>query len=145
MNRQNYDAIQAMFSGNGNFDVLQQIIYSTYTYLSREEMGLIWNMMESSKLYEAQPGELKKVLGLYKALSNREFREVLRTAEPFLPGGTIRADERNNFLLKVVLTAHIALGNREAAGRVWDRFEYGTLENLPIDLRLLGALLGKIK
>lgn len=145
MNRQNYDAIQAMFSGNGSFDVLQQIIYSTYTYLSREEMGLIWGVMESSRLYEAQPGELKKVINLYKALSNREFREVLRMAEPFLPGGTILADERNNFLLKVVLTAHIVLGNREAAGRVWDRFDYGALENLPIDLRLLGALLGKIK
>lgn len=145
MSRENYDAIQAMFSGNGSFDVLQQIIYSTYTYLSKEEMGLIWSVLESSKLYEAQPEELKKVLALYKALSNRDFREVLRTVEPFLPGGTIIADEKNNFLLKVVLTAHIALGNREAAGRVWDRFEYGALQDLPIDLRLLGSLLGKIK
>lgn len=145
MSRENYDAIQAMFSGNGSFDVLQQIIYSTYTYLSKEEMGLIWSVLESSKLYDAQPEELKKVLGLYKALSNRDFREALHTAELFLPGGTIFSDEKNNFLLKIVLTAHIALGNRDAASRLWDRFDYGTIENLPIDLRLLGSLLGKIK
>jgi spermidine synthase len=145
MNRQNYEAVQAMFSGNGSFDILQQIIYSTYTYLSKEEMGLIWSVMESSRLYEAQPEELKKVMGLYKALSNRDFHEVLRTAELFLPGGTILSDEKNNFLLKIVLTAHLALGNRDAAKRIWDRFDYGAIENLPIDLRLLGSLLGKIK
>lgn len=144
MNRQNYDAVQALSSGNGNFNTLQQIIYSTYTYLSKEEMMLIWNVIESSSLYQTQPQELKEVVGLYKALINRDFREVLRTAGPFLPGGTIEAGEKNYFLLKVVLTAHIALGNRDAAARIWDRFDYSAIENLPIDLRLLGALLGKI-
>jgi hypothetical protein len=143
MNQKNFDAVQAMISGKGNFNALQEIVYATLTYLSGEEMVLIWNVLESSPLYEAQPEGLKRVLSMYKAMSNRDFNEVLRTAERLLPGGTIRADERNNFLLKVVLLSHMALGNHEAAERVWERYEYG--ESLPIELRLLASLLKKKK
>lgn len=141
MNQKNFDAVQAMISGKGNFNALQEIVYATLTYLSKEEMALIWNVLESSKLYETQPEGLKRVLSMYKAMSYRDFKEVLRTAELLLPKGTISANERNHFLLKVVLVAHMALGNHEAAEKIWDRYEYG--EALPIELRLLGSLLSK--
>ena len=144
MNRENFEMVRAMVSGKGDFNALQGIVYGTLSYLSPGEMGLIWSVMESSELYRAQPEGLKAVLGMYRALSVGDFGEVLRVVRVFLPAGEIESNERNHFLLKVVLLAYIMEGDREAAGKVWDRFEYKSMDELPLELRLLAAQIGKL-
>jgi spermidine synthase len=144
MSNRNFEMVKEMVSGKGDFNVLQELVYATLTYLSREEMELIWNLMETSALYNAQPEGLKIVLKMYKALSSGDFGEAARISTSFLPEGMIESNERNDFLLKVALLSHIASGNRKTAGKIWDRFVYKSIDALPLELRLLGSLLNKI-
>jgi predicted membrane-bound spermidine synthase len=141
MSQENFKTVQAMISGSGNAKTLLDMVYVTLAYLSKEEMALVWDVMESSTLYQGQSPELKRVLSLYKALSNRNFREVVSIAGSFLSEGTIIANDRNNFLVKVILLAHIVLGDNEAARKIWERYDLP--EQVPVELRLLGAMLQK--
>lgn len=136
MHQETHRLVRAMLSGNGDAAMLQEIVFATLTFLSPQELPLVWSVIESSPLYRAQSEDMKRVLLLYKALGNRDFPEVRRIAAGYLPPeGPIKANERNDFLIKVSMLANIQLQDLEAAQELWDRYEQP--EQLPLDLRLL--------
>lgn len=143
MDTKNFQAVQAMRSGKGHFGMLQRLVYATLTYLSEQEMALIWETMEASALYQTVPETMRQVLNMYQALSRRDFRDFLYIAEPMLGYGEVKGNEKNDFLVKAVLLAHVALDQYEEAQTVLNNYQPSG--ELPMEIRLLQSIITEKK
>ncbi|MDM8561061.1 hypothetical protein [Candidatus Parabeggiatoa sp. HSG14] len=110
----------------------------TLPYLSPTEMAIIWADIEAAPCFSHLPENIRHWFNLYKAVSNRDFEQVLQFSKLLLPEENIQASEENNYLLTVSMLAHIAQENYNAAFTLLER--YSSRSKPPIELRLLGAI-----
>ncbi len=144
MNERNFQLFRGIQAGEATSKTMQDIVFSTLTYLSPQEMALVWSVLESSPSYPKQPEGFKKVLALSRTMGEGRYKEALELLEGFLPSKIIEDHPRNQFLLKSLLLAHMGLGDTAAAQAAWDRYDFDRGKELPLDLRILGAHLGKV-
>ncbi|NJO15778.1 MAG: fused MFS/spermidine synthase [Thioploca sp.] len=111
----------------------------TLPYLSPQEMDVIWNDIESASCFAQLPQTIQQWTNLYKAISQRNFEQILQFANELLPQANSIADSKaNDYLLMVAMLAHIALQDYNSAMVLFGRYTQGTI--LPVELRLLAAI-----
>ena len=104
-------------------------------------MAVIWDDIEAASCFTQLPPKAQQWSNLYKAISQRNFGQILQIAGRLLPQtDSIPASEENDYLLMVSMLAHIALQNYNNAMMLFGRYPQKDINLLPIELRLLAAI-----
>ena len=121
-----------------------KFISNTAPHLSSRQMEVIWKDIESSRCYGGLPGQARDWLGVYKAVSYRDYGKALQYSKKLLSakGEHIKPSFTNNYLVMVTLWAHIALNEKKEAADFAKRYEN---RNPPIAIRLLTAIANEKK
>ncbi len=107
-------------------------------FLSSQEMLIIWQAIDSAPCWNDLPVPVKDMLNLYKAISQRQFEQILPLTTRLLPKGPIISSAKHDYLMMASLLAHIALHQPTAAKLLWERY---TTETEPsLELRWLVAV-----
>ena len=110
----------------------------TLPYLSPTEMKIVWADLEAAPCFTHLPENIRHWFNLYKAVGNRDFKQVLQFSKLLLPKEEIKPSEENNYLLTVLMLAHITQKNYDAAFALLERYSLRAAP--PIEIRLLGAI-----
>ena len=121
-----------------------RLISSTAPYLSPRQMEVIWKDIETSRCYGGLPDQARDWLGVYKAVSYRDYGKALQYSKKLLSakGEHIKPSFTTNYLVTVALWSHIALNERKEAAEFAKRYEN---PNPPIAIRLLTAIANEVK
>ena len=121
-----------------------KLISDTAPYLSPRQMELIWKDIEGSRCYGGISGTARDWLGVYKAVSYRDYRKAAQYSEQLLSvyGGHIKPSFTNNYLVMVGLLSHIALDEKKEAANLAKQYEN---HNPPVAIRLLTAIANEKK
>lgn len=107
-------------------------------------MEVIWKDIETSRCYGGLSGVAHDWLGVYKAVSYRDYRKALQYSKKLLPanGGHIKPSFTNNYLVMVALWSHIALNEKKEAADLAKQYDN---PNPPVAIRLLTAIANEKK
>ena len=121
-----------------------KLVSMTAPYLVPRQMDVIWKDIETSRCYGGLSGQAREWLGVYKAVSYRDYNKVIQYSKKLLSakGEHIKPSFTNNYLVMVALWAHIALNEKKEAADFAKRYEN---RNPPIAIRLLTAIANEKK
>jgi spermidine synthase len=121
-----------------------KLISDTAPYLSPRQMEVIWKDIETSRCYGGLSGVARDWLGVYKAVSYRDYGKALQYSKKLLPanGAHIKPSFTNNYLVMVALWSHIALNEKKEAASLAKQYEN---PNPPVAIRLLTAIANEKK
>ena len=111
---------------------LHAIAKATLPYLYPNEMEIIWNDIESAKCFSVLPEETSHWFYLYRAVSRRDFENVLNFSSLLLPEESIKPSTENEYLLTAAMLAYIALNEHDKAISLFKRYQNKVKPSLPI-------------
>jgi hypothetical protein len=121
-----------------------ELISSTAPYLSSRQMEVIWKDIETSRCYGGLSGVARDWLGVYKAVSYRDYGKAQQYSRKLLSanGAHIKPSFTNNYLMIVALWSHIALNEKKEAADLAKQYEN---PDPPVTIRLLTAIANEKK
>jgi predicted membrane-bound spermidine synthase len=121
-----------------------ELISDTAPYLSPRQMEVIWREIETSRCYGGLPDQARDWLGVYKAVSYRDYGKALQYSRKLLStnGAHIKPSFTNNYLVMVALWSHIALNEKKEAADLAKKYDN---PNPPVAIRLLTAIANEKK
>jgi hypothetical protein len=116
-----------------------ELISSTAPFLSARQMEVIWKDIEGSRCYGGLPDMARDWVGVYKAVSYRDYGKALQYSKKLLSanGAHIKPSFTNNYLMIVAMLSHIALNEKKEAADLAKQYEH---PDPPIVIRLLTAI-----
>jgi spermidine synthase len=116
-----------------------ELISSTAPFLSARQMEVIWKDIEGSRCYGGLPDMARDWVGVYKAVSYRDYGKALQYSKKLLSanGAHIKPSFTNNYLMIVAMLSHIALNEKKEAADLAKQYEH---PDPPIAIRLLTAI-----
>jgi spermidine synthase len=116
-----------------------KLISNTAPFLSARQMEVIWKDIETSRCYGGLPDQARDWLGVYKAVSYRDYGKALQYSKKLLysKGEHIKPSLPTNYLVMVALWSHLALNEKKEAADFAKRYEN---PNPPVPIRLLIAI-----
>ena len=111
---------------------LHAIAKATLPYLYPNEMEIIWNDIESAKCFSALPEETNYWFYLYRAVSRRDFENILKFSSLLLPEESIKPSTENEYLLTAAMLAYIALNEHDKAISLFERYQNKDKPSFPI-------------
>ena len=111
---------------------LHAIAKATLPYLYPNEMEIIWNDIESAKCFSVLPEETNYWFYLYRAVSRRDFENILKFSSLLLPEESIKPSTENEYLLTAAMLAYIALNEHDKAISLFKRYQNKDKPSLPI-------------
>ena len=111
---------------------LHAIAKVTLPYLYPNEMEIIWNDIESAKCFSVLPEETNYWFYLYRAVSRRDFENILKFSSLLLPEESIKPSTENEYLLTAAMLAYIALNEHDKAISLFKRYQNKDKPSLPI-------------
>ena len=111
---------------------LHAIAKATLPYLYPNEMEIIWNDIESAKCFSALPEETSHWFYLYRAVSRRDFKNVLKFSSLLLPEVSNKPSTEIEYLLTAAMLAYIALNEQDKAISLFKRYQNKVKPSLPI-------------
>lgn len=108
--------------GDAALDALFNIADAMLPFLTREELGPVWNRIGSSPCAARIGDGLRAWAALFAAVGTRDPGEMARRAEGLLRHGDARANARRDYLLTVAIAGRLARNELDAAMGLWREF-----------------------
>jgi len=119
-------------------DLLSTAAVVMIPYLTGAELKPVWNEFEKSSCLSVMSAMEKRYLKFYRALSERDFKQVALLARELLANDDQLPESTRQYLVGIGMLASIAGGNRAEALELY-RQAFGSKEQPDIIFRLLSA------
>ncbi len=121
------------------FHSLYQLSRSVSPYLSAAEGRALWNRIEAMPCATPVAPERKAWMDLFGAAAARDAARMAALAERLLEQDSDLPGSSRQYLIAAGMTGHLALGRRDRAALLWNRYPRDVGGTTDLDLRLLYA------
>ena len=125
------------------FHSLYQLARTINPYLSAAEGRALWDRLSNrigAASCGAAPGPAQKAwIALFRAVAARDPAKMAELAEQLLGQASDLPSNNRQYLLTAGMTGYLALGKRDKAAQLWNRYPRDVDGTTDLDLRLLYA------
>jgi predicted membrane-bound spermidine synthase len=114
---------------------VDKLMIATVAYLLPSQMEVIFDYIEKADVYADLRIEMRSKIDLYKAVVDRNYPEIINLTNHFLSEKEIMASQDNDYYMAVRMMSYIALGKKDFARKLWER--YKPQKETPLMLRTL--------
>jgi spermidine synthase len=125
-----------------SFEFMFDIGTLVSSHLSPADSAQVWRAIENTKCYAGIPARDRDWIGLFRAVGNRDSREIALRAESLMAANATDILLQKEYLLAAGMTGYIVNGDKNAALSLWKKYGKALVETgkVSVQMRILVAM-----